>query len=110
MNRSRVFWGALLVASVSGLAALGWYFLPSWGGEGPAWFLDVSEQVGLRAVHDPGPLNGYPMPQIMGSGAALFDFDNDGRLDVYLLNNGGPEGRKNQLFRQLEDGTFRDVS
>src|SRR5260370_29632561 len=50
------------------------------------------------------------MPQWVGSGAALFDFDGDGRLDIYLLNNGGPRGRPNQLYRQMPDGTFRNVS
>jgi hypothetical protein len=46
----------------------------------------------------------------MGSGVALFDFDGDGLLDVYLLNNGGPKGRPNQLFRQARPGTFVNVS
>ncbi len=79
--------------------------------DGPAWFEDVTEAVGLDFVHDAGPVDGrYFMPQIMGSGAALFDFDNDGRLDVYLLNNGGPNGRPNQLFKQMPDGTFQKVS
>jgi hypothetical protein len=51
------------------------------------------------------------MPQIMGSGVALLDFDNDGRLDVYLINNGGPSSSaRNRLFRQRDDGTFEDVS
>jgi hypothetical protein len=50
------------------------------------------------------------MPQIMGSGAALFDFDNDGRLDLYLLQNGGPKGATNRLFRQKPDGTFQDAT
>jgi hypothetical protein len=77
----------------------------------PPWFDDVTEQVGLDFVHDPGPLDGrYFMPQIVGSGAALFDCDGDGRLDVYLLHNGGPAGRTNRLFRQQPDGTFRDAS
>ncbi len=77
----------------------------------PPWFADVTGQVGLDFVHDPGPVDGrYFMPQIVGSGGALFDCDGDGRLDVYLVNNGGPAGRPNALFRQLEDGTFRDVS
>src|SRR5262249_50342108 len=43
-------------------------------------------------------------------GCAFFDFDGDGRLDLYLLHNGGPKGAKNQLFHQEADGTFRDVS
>src|SRR5438128_6531744 len=47
----------------------------------------------------------------IGSGAALFDFDNDGRLDIYLLQNGGPNSKStNRLFRQGADGRFVDVS
>jgi hypothetical protein len=74
------------------------------------WFRDVTEEVGLDFVHDAGPPERYFMPQIMGSGAALFDFDNDGRLDVYLVQNGGPDGPRNRLFRQGRDGRFTDVS
>jgi hypothetical protein len=51
------------------------------------------------------------MPQIMGSGAALLDYDNDGRLDVYLIQNGGPKSQStNRLFHQEADGRFKDVS
>ncbi|HBI45508.1 MAG TPA: hypothetical protein DDY78_22035 [Planctomycetales bacterium] len=79
---------------------------------GPGWFEDVTDQVGLDFVHDAGPLDGsYFMPQIMGSGAALFDFDGDGRLDLYLLQNGGPKSSStNRLYKQMPDGTFKDVS
>jgi hypothetical protein len=78
----------------------------------PPWFLDITEEAGLRFVHDASshPPTDYFMPQMVGSGAALFDMDNDGRLDLYLLNNGGPKGRPNQLFKQMPDGTFRNVS
>jgi hypothetical protein len=75
-----------------------------------AWFEDVTAEVGLDFIHDAGPTGKFFMPQIMGSGAALFDFDGDGRLDLYLIHQGGPRGKKNQLFRQLPDGTFKDVS
>src|SRR5262245_52922918 len=79
---------------------------------GPPWFEDITDAVGLHFNHDAGPPPGdiYYLPQIMGSGAALFDFDNDGRLDIYLIHNGGPEGACNQLFHQLPDGRFLDVS
>ena len=76
----------------------------------PAWFVDVTEESGLCFVHDAGPTGTYFLPQILGSGAALFDFDNDGRLDVYLLQNGGARGQTNRLFHQERDGRFTDVS
>jgi enediyne biosynthesis protein E4 len=76
----------------------------------PPWFEDVTRAVGLDFVHDCGPLGNYPMPEQVGSGAALFDFDKDGRLDIYLLQNGGPQGAKNRLYKQLRDGSFKDVS
>src|SRR5262249_15365876 len=60
---------------------------------GAAWFEDVTDAVGLDFTHDAGPIDGrYFMPQALGSGAALFDADGDGRLDILLLNNGGPSG------------------
>src|SRR5262249_42976334 len=74
------------------------------------WFADVTEELGLDFVHDAGPVGDYLMPQQVGSGAALFDLDGDGRLGIYLLNNGGPEGRPNKLYRQRPDGKFEDVS
>jgi hypothetical protein len=81
------------------------------GPSAPPWFRDVTEECGLDFVHDAGPTGDYFMPQVMGSGAALLDYDNDGRLDVYLLQNGGPGSRStNQLFHQGADGRFTDVS
>lgn len=76
-----------------------------------SWFEDITERVGLGFVHDAGPVGDYFMPQQVGSGAALFDFDRDGRLDIYLLQNGGPKSTStNRLYRQTPDGCFRDVS
>jgi hypothetical protein len=77
----------------------------------PSWFEDVTEQRGLHFVHDAGPVGDYFMPQQVGSGAALFDFNNDGRLDIYLLQNGGPKSAStNRLYQQMPDGHFQDVS
>ena len=76
----------------------------------PPWFVDVTDELGINFVHDAGPVGTYFMPQQVGSGAAMFDFDGDGRLDIYLLQNGGPNGPKNVLYKQMPDGKFRDVS
>src|SRR6266852_1074626 len=48
------------------------------------WFRDITEEVGLHFVHNAGPVGRYFLPQATGSGAAVFDFDNDGRLDIYI--------------------------
>ena len=69
-----------------------------------AWFEDATAVSGLKFVHDAGPIpqpgGQYWMPQAIGSGAALFDFDNDGWLDIYLLQNGGRSPKSlNRLYR-----------
>ena len=74
-------------------------------------FQDVTDTVGLRFNHVAEGKDPYFVPRSIGSGGALLDFDNDGLLDIYLVQNAGPEsGIRNQLFRQQQDGTFADVS
>jgi hypothetical protein len=77
-------------------------------------FADCSDEVDLHFIHDAGPIpqdGRYFLPQIMGSGAAVFDFDGDGLLDLYLLTNGGPDSPStNRLYRQLPGGRFEDVT
>jgi hypothetical protein len=76
-----------------------------------AWFADVTDAWRLDFVHDAGDLTQCLMPQSTGSGVALFDFDGDGRLDLYLLNNAGPKSKSvNRLYKNMPDGTFQDVS
>src|SRR5262249_23700645 len=78
---------------------------------GVPWFAAHGRR-GLDFVHEAGkPSDSYPLPQIMGSGVALFDFNNDGLLDLYLIQNAGPKSRaKNRLYQQLPNGHFKDVS
>ncbi|HWN95521.1 MAG TPA: VCBS repeat-containing protein, partial [Methylomirabilota bacterium] len=78
-------------------------------GSPPEWFADSTAPAGLHFTHVAG--TNYFMPDQVGSGVALFDYDNDGRLDVYLVQNGGPDSSaRNQLFHQEPDGTFKNVS
>ncbi len=69
------------------------------------WLNDVTAGVGISLQQKADPEGTFFMPRIMGSGGALFDFDNDGDLDVYLVTYG-----PNALFRQEADGTFAEVA
>ena len=76
---------------------------------GAEWFTDITAASGLRFTHVAG--TNYFMPDQVGSGVALLDYDGDGRLDVYFVQNGGAQSAaRNQLFHQEPDGTFKDAS
>lgn len=78
---------------------------------GPRWFVDVAAERGVDVVNDPGPAGSFFMPQSMGNGAALLDADDDGRLDLFLLQGAGPASASTyRLLRQEPSGRFRDVS
>lgn len=77
------------------------------------WFDETAAQRGLEFLHDSGHRQRFLLPEIMSGGAALFDMDNDGFLDAYLLQSGElttGSTAGNRLFRNRGDGTFEDVT
>ena len=84
-------------------------------------FVETTADSGVSFRHDPGDLAAYPLPVITGAGgAALFDADGDGDLDLYLIQSGPlPETRAddsdpvlpgNRLFLRQPDGSYRDAT
>ncbi|HSS20462.1 MAG TPA: CRTAC1 family protein [Pyrinomonadaceae bacterium] len=74
---------------------------------------EVAQASGITFIHQAPTLDhklDHIMPQVasMGAGASIVDFDRDGWQDIYLTNSG--EGSKNCLYRNLSDGTFKDVA
>ena len=66
---------------------------------------------GVDFVHRADAAEQYFMPRTIGSGAAVFDYNGDGLLDLYLIQNAGPESEhKNRLYRLRDDHRFTDVS
>jgi enediyne biosynthesis protein E4 len=79
-------------------------------------FTDVTQAAGIRFVHSRGKRSSL-LPEDMGSGAGFADYDNDGDLDLYIVNNPGTMKAKitqaspgNVLYRNNGDGTFTDVT
>ncbi|MFT5288784.1 MAG: hypothetical protein ACI82F_000842 [Planctomycetota bacterium] len=88
------------------------------GPASPAWFEECSQQSGLTFQHVSGHVEAFVTPEILGSGAALFDMDGDGDLDAYLVQSGhwslkpgAPEHvTGNELYANRGDGTFENVT
>ena len=95
---------------VAGLAALVLPLGCEPAGRHEDWFVDVARDLGLLFDHTSGVRGEFLIPEVMGSGLAVFDYDGDGDLDVYLVNADSEVATGNRLFRQDADGVFRDAT
>jgi enediyne biosynthesis protein E4 len=71
---------------------------------------------GITWVHTAGKSAEKHLPETSGAGCAFLDYDNDGWMDIYLVNSGKadfytpPRPLRNALYRNNRDGTFTDVT
>jgi len=105
---SRMIAGGLLIPRWSVFASVQRQQLP---------FEEIaSEQSGIRWVHSSGKSPQKFLPESSGPGCAFLDYDNDGWLDIYLVNSGKCDffdpnpPLRNALYHNNRDGTFTDVT
>ena len=87
-------------------------------------FVDLTQKLGIHFKQQASKTSKKYLLETMGSGVAVFDYDNDGRLDIFLANGARiddpmPKGAIpqkadasywNRLYHQKPDGTFEDVT
>ncbi|MDP9037782.1 MAG: CRTAC1 family protein [Acidobacteriota bacterium] len=87
-------------------------------------FIDITDKTGIHFNHVAGHTTKKYLIETMGSGVAVFDFDNDGLLDIFVANgtpiadptSPGTLPQKsspadwNRLYHQTRNGAFEDVT
>ncbi len=92
--------------------------------EFPGHFVDITQHSGVHFTYQASHTSKKYLLETMGAGVGLFDYDNDGRLDIFLVNGApladptakgtipGKTGPAywNRLYHQKKDGTFEDTT
>ncbi|HXC88330.1 MAG TPA: CRTAC1 family protein [Candidatus Cybelea sp.] len=78
-------------------------------------FRDVTQQAGIRFMHNNGAFGKKFLPETLGPGVAFIDYDKDGWPDIFLVNGmdwPGHTGKHStsKLYHNNHDGTFTDVT
>jgi enediyne biosynthesis protein E4 len=113
MSRRRFLW---TMAGAAGFARLSSFPDSSLAAAGYP-FEEVPPSVsGIKWVHTAGKSDQKYLPETTGAGCAFLDYDNDGWMDIYLVNSGKCDfynpapPLRNALYRNNRDGTFTDVT
>jgi len=82
---------------------------------GPIRFTDITAQAGIHFKHKSGAFGQKYLPETMGSGVCVLDYDNDGWQDILLVNSmdwpGHSSGKSySALYHNERNGTFKDVT
>jgi hypothetical protein len=107
----------LRLLGAAGASTLG----PSWMHGGMRAASPIFEEIppsasGIAWKHENAMSSQRYLPETMGPGVAFFDYDNDGWMDLFLVNSGPADfyqpktPLKNALYRNNRDGTFTDVT
>jgi len=107
----RVF-GVLLCFGLAGCGGRG----PTESASAPIAYRDATQALGISFTHHNGAFGEKYLPEIMGSGVAVFDYDRDGWLDLYFVDGGRVPGaaqgdpRHGVLFHNDAGTHFTDVT
>jgi enediyne biosynthesis protein E4 len=87
------------------------------GATAAPWFEEIpSSTSGITWTHENAMSSNRYLPETMGPGVAFLDYDNDGWMDIFMVNSGAADfynptpPLKNALYRNNRDGTFTDVT
>ncbi|HEX7173779.1 MAG TPA: CRTAC1 family protein [Pyrinomonadaceae bacterium] len=115
--KDKILISALAVVFILGLSPGARAQSTNAGGRAAVTFAEVPARAsGISWVHNNAHSRERFLPETVGAGGAFFDYDNDGWLDIYLVNSGPADfytpavPLKNALYRNNRDGTFTDVT